>query len=514
MKKHLLIFVLIGVFASALIIRLYGLTSNQPFWVDEFSSGTQARLIQKYGYQLLIDSDLRSRVEFEHQNIPYHILIASSFSVFGENEWVARLPSALIGALIPLLLFYLMHIFGYTRSGIFSAILTVHVHFQALWSVQARGYMLLQTCILSALIIYTLLASNNSNRALKLISLVAICIIGLLSHITFMFLILALLIHYVLSRPFSRKSFLVMGTILLAIVLSLYASGSITKILFFFTQTYTPVDNAWYYHSFLWRQYQLVTFLGVLGIVGMVKDSPKKMYPIIIFSGLYMIFILYIFGHHMTKYLLPIFPFLLAGMGYMIHYISGMLSRSVLVKFFIGIVITYSIILNGNTFISKPRKYISLNTHFREISTIDYNLVYERVQSKMSSDTAIVETWPGRSLWYLGNDFQHTYLYRWENEDGFMNGHEMKTSFYTKDGIKRVSDSIGFVSTQSDLAKLMKRHPTGFIFIDDSSLPASVREYADSHLTKELYLDHYPLDDNPYSIWPATLYSWGFTSNK
>ena len=39
-----------------------------------------------------------------------------------------------------------------------------------------------------------------------------------------------------------------------------------------------------------------------------------------------------------------------------------------------------------------------------------------------------------------------------------------------------------------------------------------VIKYAKENFKKELYLESYPpeLLENPYSIWPATLYSWGF----
>lgn len=100
-------------------------------------------------------------------------------------------------------------------------------------------------------------------------------------------------------------------------------------------------------------------------------------------------------------------------------------------------------------------------------------------------------------------------MFRWENEEGFANGHIKKTQFYIENGEKRISKQIGFVGTKDDLERVIKKHKIGFIFIDDSSLPQDVIQYAEKNLKKELYLDHYPLDENPYSIWPATLYSWG-----
>jgi hypothetical protein len=100
-------------------------------------------------------------------------------------------------------------------------------------------------------------------------------------------------------------------------------------------------------------------------------------------------------------------------------------------------------------------------------------------------------------------------MFRWENEEGFANGHIKKTKFYIENDMKRISPRIGFVGTVQDLEKIIAKNSVGFLFIDDASLPQDVIHYAEKNLKKELYLDHYPLDDNPYSIWPATLYSWG-----
>lgn len=505
-----------GICLIAFVIRFWGLSSNPPFWVDEFSTGTEARIVQAHGPKLIFDSQLRKKVGLEHHNIPAHILVASSFSLFGESERAARLPFVIIGSLIPLLIYVLLASWGAPLAGIIAAILTTHVHLQVLWSVQARGYMLLQACILLAFILYNkILEKKTVGEASWLIALLAgVSLIGLLSHITFVFVLGALMIHSFFHFEGYKKYSLLWGGGVLAILTLLGLSGSLSVIVFFIKNTFSPVNNLWYYHSFMWREYTLVAFLGALGLVRLYQDKKGTMQPILIFIGGYLMFILFIFGHHMTKYLLPIFPFILAGMAYLLVDLGKILSKKSMVTLGISLLLTYLIILNGDVFVNKPDRYYSLNNHFREISNIDYNAVYDIVKAKSTSDTAIIETWPGRALWYTGNDNENMYLYRWENEVGFVNGHEKKTSFYLKDGIKRVAPQMGFVSTQKDLQKVMARHSTGFIFIDDDTLPEGVRKYAEKNLTKELFLDHYTLDPNPYSLWPATLYSWGFLEKK
>ena len=68
---------------------------------------------------------------------------------------------------------------------------------------------------------------------------------------------------------------------------------------------------------------------------------------------------------------------------------------------------------------------------------------------------------------------------------------------------------IPLISSQADLERVMSVHSKGYIWIDDASMPADVIDYAKQNFREVITVDHYSLDDNPYSIWPGTLYSWG-----
>ncbi len=119
-----------------------------------------------------------------------------------------------------------------------------------------------------------------------------------------------------------------------------------------------------------------------------------------------------------------------------------------------------------------------------------------------------------RLNWYLGKQ-PYTYLFLWQDEAGKVNGLSKKTNFIQNSaGDKFIPKSgnpaIGYVGELTDLQKVMTKYPQGFIWIDDASLPSDVLNYVREKMKPELYLDHYQYDDNPYSIWPATLYSWGY----
>jgi len=135
----------------------------------------------------------------------------------------------------------------------------------------------------------------------------------------------------------------------------------------------------------------------------------------------------------------------------------------------------------------------SVNHDMRDIAIVDYNKVYNLIKKKSNnnlSDVAVIDTWPDRPKWYLGINFPNIYHFRWSD-----NGFRKKTNFYLNNlGEKIVIPTNNkLVSELTDLEKAMTKYPKGFIWIDDTSLPADVIKYVEKNFYKELYLDHYPI---------------------
>lgn len=180
------------------------------------------------------------------------------------------------------------------------------------------------------------------------------------------------------------------------------------------------------------------------------------------------------------------------------------------------------IVINGDTFVLKPKAYYSVNHDMREIALIDYHKVYAIINTKRATEknpVAIVDTWPDRSKWYLGDNIGNYYIFRWSNEEGTVNGLTKNTIFKVNTQNEKYLELSGtppikVVVELSDLHRAMSKYSKGFIWIDDASMPADVIQYVERNFFAELYLDHYPLDDNPYSIWPGALYSWGFVTEN
>ncbi len=532
-KARLALFLFLLILTTvSFLFRFKGILNNHPFWIDEFSSADQSRFLWQYGLHAF-NNPLKY---FEHHNITTYFLIGSFFKLFGLKEGIARMPSVIIGSLIPLLVFILSRYFFNLPTAIGASLLTAFSYFEITWSRQARGYMLLQAITLLTLFLYLKITEDKNKSLYIKIFFIFTITLGLLTHTFFLVFILTLIINYVIVHRKNLlpliKSRLFYLTCITAFAL-LYLSGSISAIWGNIRTIFlNPVNNLWYYHSFLWREYGLLTFLGLVGLFLGLINYPKKLAPVVIYSILHLLFISFLWTHYISKYTLPIFPFILIGVAYVLYQLSVLFIDSELIdryikkykllrqkKLFVIILNTtfiLFILINGHKFVIRPKAYYSVNHDFREIAILEYSKIYGLIKQKGRLDegkTAIIDTWPGRVYWYIEQDYQPLYIFRWKNEKITIIGQKIhRTPFSVdKEGDKIVpqNNNLRLLEDVSDLKKVLFKYPRGFIFIDDSSLPHDVITYAQAHFKKELYLDHYPLDDNPYSIWPATLYSWG-----
>lgn len=524
-------FILIVLFFASFMYRFNGLANNDPFWVDEFASADQSLLLFKHGLTIINNA----KIHFEHHNITTYFLTGIFFKLFGLSEFVARLPHVIIGSIIPLLVFILAKkLFGFP-VGLGAALLTTFSYFQITWSRQAREYMILQALILSVLIFYHKIVYQHKKNILD-IALLGFCIIlGLLTHSFFIIVILALFIDYLFKRKNKINALVEKKIILFFIILTFVAfwTGTLNAIFYYLKNAhFGKINNVWYYHSFLWREYGQITLIAIIGTLLGLSYGSKIIY-VLTYTTLHIFFLLFLWEPYHSKYLLPIFPLLLIMMAYALYRICIVIfdhkdinELSLMGKFKAYkneiVLLTYLasilfIIINGNKFVIKPKTFYSVNHDFREIALVDYHKIYTIIQTKKmttSGQIAMIDTWPARSYWYLGQDVGPIYILRWKEAGIYGGGQNITrtTHVLNSDGEKIVPKSNGLrlVEDVVDLKSVIKRYDKGFIYIDDATLPRDVIDFAEKNFKKELYLDHYPLDDNPYSIWPATLYSWGF----
>lgn len=505
-----------AIFLVSLLYRLYGLsTNNPPFWVDEFASANQGKLLFQQGFGVFFNPN----TVLEHYNITTHLLIAASYKFFGVNEFAARFPPVVIGSFIPVAVFYLARHLTNISTSISASLLVAFSYFEITWSRQARGYIIVQFLVLLGFLLYLKLVDiKKPNIILSVIFFLTI-FLGVITHPLYYIFLISLAFHFLLTNhkrviELLKKPWLYLLASFLFLII--YKIGFINALIRMFNSGTFLTDNFWYYHPFLWREYGLVSFLAILGFLFLFFKKNKMILPILIYIGVHLIFITFIFKPYVSRYLLPVFPFFIIGTSYLLSEVSKILSNHLgadRAKLVFTLGLTFFIIVNGHKFVNKPKKYYSLNHDFREIANIDYHQVYNIIKKNSEIDNnklVIIETWWDRAHWYLGDDFKNIVAFRWLDE-GFVNGISKKINYFVNEKGEKIlkGDSLHLVLEKKDLQLYMERYPRGFIFIDDSSLPNDVIKFAEKNLKKELYLDHYPFDDNPYSIWPATLYSWG-----
>jgi len=509
-KKYSLFLLIILIIS--LLYRVSALRINHPFWFDEFATGVYAKLLLQENINLIDNPD----IYFESNNFLTHSLVAIFFNFFGINETIARVPSLIFGSLVPVIIFFLAKKLFDLKTAVIAAILIAFSYFEIAWSVQARGYVIQQFFSALLFLIYYHIISSKNNKKRNLFSFLLVSILGLLTHKLFILVLAAIFLHFIIfnkkeiSKIIKKPAFILIA-VSLALYLIKYIVPSVLEGLDFFKFR----NNTWYYHAFLWREYGLISFLALIGIIyGLIKKLKETLLFILIIS-MQLIFVNFFYGHYIAKYTLPIFHYLLMLAGLAIAYISTSLNsllKKPKFKWLIPLLLTFFIVVNGHKFVIKPKAFYSVNHDMRDIALIDYHQVYQIIQTKGELDkgeTAVIDTWWERSRWYLGFNQPYVYTFRWLNE-GFRKVTEFRINDQGAKYIPRTGKPpIGLISELADLKLAMEKYPKGFIWIDDASLPADVINYAQNNFKKELDLKQYPLEDNPYVIWSGSLYSWG-----
>ncbi|MBT3249271.1 MAG: hypothetical protein HN846_00370 [Candidatus Pacebacteria bacterium] len=514
------ILTLIAIFLVAFYLRFSSV--NHPFWVDEFSTADQAQIMTQFRSSVFSQSESY----FESHNITTHAIVSLFFNFLGKSEFNSRLPFMIIGSLVPVLVFLFTRKYLDKSSAWGATLLTTFSYWQITWSQQSRGYMLQQILVLLSIILYFSLLKSKK-KIIPLVLLGITIILGFLTHTTYLLVLVAIIAHHLI---FNYRQVLVQLTqplflMVLAVATFIIHNVGLLKNVLAGLQIILSnglSNNLWYYHSFLWREQTLISFLAILGIIlGLRKVKTRSQVILLSFIiGAYLFFVSFLFAPYVSRYLLPIFPLLVILSGMSLSEIAALISKKY--QSMVVLLLVLFIVINGDKFTIKSKAFYSVNHDMREIALIDYDQVYKIIQGKGelgNGKTAVVDTWPDRIKWYLGENQDYFYTFRWLDEPGTVNGLEKKTPFeLNKEGEKYIPKTgkppLKLIGELSDLELAMAKYQQGFIWIDDSSLPADVIFYVKENFYKELYLDHYPLDDNPYSIWPGTLYSWGFEVNN
>ncbi len=191
--RDLTVWWLVGLTALALVVRVIGLDSG--LWADEIDS-----LVSSFRPPL---ADIVLTFPRDNRHPFYSVLAHLAMAVFGEHNWVIRLPAVLFGAAtVPLLYLLGTRIVGRREALLAAAFLAVSYH-HVWFSQNARGYALLGTsAVLSA---WLLLRCLDDPRKRFMVGYGLTIALGAWTHLTMVFVAAghgaACALLFLLGRP-------------------------------------------------------------------------------------------------------------------------------------------------------------------------------------------------------------------------------------------------------------------------------------------------------------------------
>lgn len=135
----------LALFLAALAVRLIGLANGESLWYDESFS---ARIIQAAPLTLI-----RATAGDVHPPL-YYLLLQLTTAITGPGEFSLRLPSALLGALAPLLVWIIARRYLISSTARYAAIAAAFLPGLLRYADEARMYTLLACLLLTAFYAY------------------------------------------------------------------------------------------------------------------------------------------------------------------------------------------------------------------------------------------------------------------------------------------------------------------------------------------------------------------------
>src|SRR3989344_4267504 len=117
-------------------------------------------------------------------------------------------------------------------------------------------------------------------------------------------------IHLLISKKTDMVKLMTKWWLYLCLLFFLLISlriGLFETLLIYFKNGGFSGNNLWYYHSFLWREYGLITFLSIAGLLTAVSNKNKYVNLFVIYIFLHLAFIFFVFKPYTSRYILPIY---------------------------------------------------------------------------------------------------------------------------------------------------------------------------------------------------------------
>jgi len=469
--------------------RVFGLDANYSFWTDENHVAIFVRAILERGEPVL-SNGYSSGV---YQWLQYWIS-AISASLLGLNEFAIRFPSVFFGVLTILAIYLLGKEIFNRKVSLLSVFFVTFLNIEILFSRQARPYQALQFFyLLGFYFIYKLVKEKKFNWRYFLGFLGCGILASLMHGLGLIIFFSGFVYLLIFKASYFKKKWMLLGILLFLIL------GYIFRVPIFsvFSQI-GKTNNLFYYRVFLVHNYLLFCLTALIG--GLLLAWRKNYRVLFLFSiilGVQVVIVSYFLPQPFTRYLYPIFGFIIILSAYGLEslsiFLSSIFKKNQYLQIAILILLTCLVVMPNNKFTFIPKLFYSLNADMQEVPEVDWKKVYGVVgdKRKQNPDAILVTNWSDLPVWYLG-----------EGKPDFLVRKDVGTE-------KDIFSKAMILSDLNNFRELVKNKKKGLIIIDswDDQVPDGIREFCRDNFKKELEIDRlYPTQPR---YWPVSVYSWG-----
>jgi len=502
---------LISIVIAGFWFRLYGILDNHSFWADEAGASSFARNIVTGKLPLL-----RGLMAITYE--PLHIgITAIFFSVFGFNEFAARLPYVLLGTVGIVFAYLLGKRLSNTTGGLISSFMFSFSQLNLANSTQAKPYAAVETLLL--VILYLLTYINNTKiksteekhnpfltsaisiHFLIIISLITATLIhAIASMFWIIYIIYCTLMYFKLFsklffKPIFLVSFITLCTLLFYVV-------SFNRVFFnIFTMQngkfFFLSNNTKYIKHLLLNEYAIFLLPAIFALYYSYKKYRYITIGLVVWIAILLLMWNFRSYSHNIRYLVPFFGVMFVFFGVFWGKIGEQLSiklknNSIKLIPFVVIAVLY---ISGYKIVRLPQTYYSPNADFYgDVQIANYKSMFDSIKKNVPNykNIAIYNSIPDAEIWYFTEKRSNAY---------FMKGTE-------KPFLHQLYKVMIYGNLHNFLVEKSK-YPKGILIVEDweSYLPEDIKQYAKKNMKLEFRIDSLAqAKDDP---WPLEVYSWG-----
>lgn len=474
LKVHIIVFFLL---AAGFTLRMYDL-GVQSFWLDESISSIAAIALLEKGTPVLPSGLLYER------SILSTFLIASSFKMFGINEFAGRLPSVMFGTLTILLVYLAGSKWGNKRIGVIAALLVAFSVWEIAWSRQARMYQQLQFFYILSLYLFH---EFMMDRSPKNLALLALSFIGAVTSHAFGYVLILVFPAYLAVSALKERNSMkkidrkatALAALAFGVLLGLaYYRGVIQSVL---------GAEINYYDTYIYmlkKDLGIFLFLAVPGGTVLVNRDWRK--GTLLLAAL--IIPLYIIFFHVlllgTRYLYFVIPILFILVAYFLDFIIECLGtvfarageapwKNAAANAAVALLLVFAMYFSP-AFAFAPKEKYDLGINAPQSS---FREAYMYVKDNMRQDDVIISAWTPPTQFYLGkSDY-------WLAFNVVGTGVE---KFLMKNSSREVYTNATAIYDVKALKKVVDGNPGGWVVVDGVAwykLGPGVRDYIKNNLT-------------------------------